>query len=123
MIKKENIVDGLLFQDEEDGNIIFNFKTWLEIIKAIVIKYTNKSREEAEVLVMSSSLACNSINNSMAVSLRSHETEYHWAMLIAYGERYWEKGISSDEPAGYLEWDREYRESHCLAEESFEFND
>ncbi len=103
--------------------MIFNFKTWLEITKAILIRYATKNREEARILVISSSLACNSINNSMAVSLRSYETEYHWAMLIAYGERYWENGIHSDGPEGYLEWDKEYRESHCLAEESFEFKD
>ncbi|WP_338307101.1 hypothetical protein [Escherichia coli] len=56
------------------------------------------------------------------VTFYSHEVEYHWAMLIAYGEFYWEKGISSQEPEGYFEWEAQYRKNHNLAEESFEFN-
>lgn len=44
-------------------------------------------------------------------------------MLIVYGERYWEKGINSQEPEGYFEWETQYRKDHNLAEESFEFND
>ncbi len=56
------------------------------------------------------------------VTFYSHEVEYHWAILIAYGELYWEKGISSQEPEGYFEWEAQYRKNHNLAEKSFEFN-
>jgi hypothetical protein len=120
---KENMVDGLRFEDDDGEVVIFNFKTWVNVIKAIIVKYTNKSEEEAERLVMSSSLVNKPISNYIGVTLRSHETEYHWAMLIAYGERYWDKGISSDEPDGYSEWEYKYRELHQLAKESFEFDD
>ena len=31
-------------------------------------------------------------------------TEYHWAMLGAYGEQYWLKGISAQMPIDYDQW-------------------
>lgn len=59
----------------------------------------------------------------MSVALRSHENEYHWAMTIVYGERYWDKNISAEEPQDYFEWEIEYRFKNNLAKESFEFFD
>lgn len=59
----------------------------------------------------------------MAACMRSHESEYHWAMLIAFGEQYWLKGISQDEPDDYFEWESKYKKIKGLAEESFIFLD
>ncbi|QEU62919.1 hypothetical protein KDRO_F08550 [Kluyveromyces lactis] len=125
MINKDKIVDGVVFKDEDDPEetVIFNFHTWVEMLKAIIVKYANKKEDEAESMVLSSSLVCKPIDNYMAVSLRSHELEYHWAMLIAYGEQFWLKGVSSKQPDDYLIWDENYRKDHNLAEESFVFSD
>ncbi|CAI1588396.1 hypothetical protein [Serratia fonticola] len=125
MINKEKIVDGIVFKDEDDPEetVVFNFHTWVEMLKAIIVKYANKKEEEAESMVLSSSLVCKPIDNYMAVCLRSHELEYHWAMLIAYGEQFWLKGVSSKQPDDYLMWDEKYRKDHNLAEESFVFSE
>ncbi|MGT5000412.1 hypothetical protein ACRWF7_17995, partial [Escherichia coli] len=92
-------------------------------LKAIMMKYAGKNEQESDKLFFSSVLFNNlKIESYNDVTFYSHEVEYHWAMLIAYGELYWEKGISSQEPEGYFEWEAQYRKNHNLAEESFEFN-
>ncbi|EOL8968271.1 hypothetical protein QMT25_00025 [Cronobacter dublinensis] len=125
MIEKKCIVDGIVF--EENGSstnkLVFNFRSWVAVIIGLVVKCTDKSKQEAEDLVFHSPIICGALNNYMSVALRSHETEYHWAMTIAYGDRYWDKNISAEEPDDYFEWESEYREKNGLAKESFEFID
>lgn len=125
MMDKNKIVDHILFVNDKNPaeNIIFNFHTWVEIIKAIMVKYANKSEDEAVSLMFASPLVNNALDSYMAIVVRCHELEYHWAMELAYGEQYWQKGISSQEPEGYFEWEEQYRKDHNLAEESFVFSD
>ncbi|ELY3732047.1 hypothetical protein SMX76_004240 [Cronobacter sakazakii] len=125
MIEKKNITDGIIFEENESSpnKIVFNFRSWVNIIIGLVIKYTDKSKQEAEDLVFQSPIICGALNNYMSVALRSHETEYHWAMTIVYCERYWDKNISVEEPQDYFEWENEYRLKNNLAKESFEFFD
>ncbi|MDY4383435.1 MULTISPECIES: hypothetical protein [Pectobacterium] len=124
MIDDVNISDNLIFCDNETGDeIIFNYHTWCELIIAVIFKYTENTKEESDYLVHSSKLIKNATNSYMSVVLCSHEIEYHWAMLIAYGDLYWKNGVSQDEPDGYWEWESEYRKANCLAEESFVFID
>ncbi|EKY3196844.1 hypothetical protein ACVRUF_003741 [Cronobacter turicensis] len=119
------IIDGLVFEQSEKpcSKVTFNYRTWICVIVAVIIKYTNKDKYKAEALVLGSSIICGALNNYMSVALRSHETEYHWAMTIVYGERYWDKNISAEEPQDYFEWEIEYRLKNNLAKESFEFFD
>ncbi|MDG0803652.1 hypothetical protein [Pectobacterium polaris] len=122
MIDGLTISDNLVFGDNETGDeVIFNYYSWCELITAVICKYTGKSKEESHYLVHSSQLIKNATNGYMSVVLCSHEIEYHWAMLITYGELYWNNGISQDEPDGYWEWESEYRKANFLAEESFIF--
>jgi len=125
VIDKSKIIDGILFVNHKNINesIKFNFYTWTELIKAILIRYTKKSKEEANTLIFNSPIINNSLDDYMAVVVRCHESEYHLAMLIAYGEQYWLKGISSDEPDDYFKWEEQYRKEHNLAQESFEIID
>ncbi|MGF6189703.1 hypothetical protein [Serratia sp. 2723] len=125
MMDKNKIVDHILFVNDKKPteNIIFNFHTWVEIIKAIMVKYANKSEDEAISLMFASPLVNNALDGYMAIVVRCHELEYHWAMELAYGEQYWQKGISSQEPEDYFEWEEQYRKDHNLAEESFVFSD
>ncbi|MFK7050534.1 hypothetical protein FLACOL_00248 [Flavobacterium columnare] len=112
--------DELVFIDNETGEkLIFNFNTWIEVIKGIIVKYTNKDSLEAEDLIMKRNFLMPETYNQ--VIFYSHDTEYHWAMLLVYGDNYWLNGINSDEPIDYLEWDQEYRKVNSLKEESFEF--
>ncbi|GAB6015733.1 MAG: hypothetical protein Lm2023SU_20910 [Serratia ureilytica] len=55
MINKSSLVDGILFRDENDSNetVVFNFYTWVEMLKAIIVKYAQKSESDAELLVLS----------------------------------------------------------------------
>ena len=116
-----NVIDGLRFYNSEEC-IVFNFYSWVELLKAIIVKYANKTESEAERLVLNSPIACGQVNDFMSVAIRGHESEYHWAMLIVHGERYWMNGIELDEPNGYFDWEKEYRRTHGLKETCFEFS-
>ncbi|WP_336296460.1 hypothetical protein [Cronobacter dublinensis] len=122
---KNNIADGIVFEKNSSSTnkIVFNFRSWVAVIIGLVVKCTDISKQEAEGLVFNSPIICGALNNYMSVALRSHETEYHWAMTIAYGDRYWDKDIRAEEPHDYFEWESEYREKNGLAKESFEFID
>ncbi|PRW41858.1 hypothetical protein CSC04_2549 [Enterobacter roggenkampii] len=117
-----NITDGIRFNNSNQ-TIIFNHYSWVELIKAIIVGYANKTESEAERIVLASPLVRITENDYMSVALRSHESEYHWAMLIVYGDQYWTKGVSSNEPEGYFEWGKEYKEKNKLAENNFIFSD
>ncbi|HBE5933374.1 TPA: hypothetical protein KMD86_004438, partial [Escherichia coli] len=58
MIDKSNITDGIVFKDNENQGevIIFNFFTWVGIIKAIMMKYAGKNEQESDRLFFSSVL-------------------------------------------------------------------
>ncbi|WP_446470302.1 hypothetical protein [Xenorhabdus stockiae] len=123
MIDKKNIIDGIVVTDEDnpDEKVTFNFYTWVETLKAIIVKYGNKSEIEAEHLVLNHPAVYSPIDDYMSVTLLGHETEYDWAMLMAYGHGYWEKGIPAQEPEGFYEWDEQHRKEHNLKEFSFEY--
>ena len=112
--------DGIKFIDEETGDeLIFNFRTWLEVIKGIIVKYANKTEEEAIDLINGKNFI--SPKSYTQAVFYSHEIEYHWAMLTVYKDGYWLKGNSSIEPEDYSKWEKEYRFKNSLKEESFEF--
>ncbi|EAZ9183326.1 hypothetical protein AHV85_22240 [Salmonella enterica] len=126
MINENDFRDGILFIDSDNPSesIIFNLKSWIGIIEAIIEKYAGKTKEESKKMVSSSLIVKNmEIKNYNDVAFYCHESEYYWAMLIAYGEQYWLKGISPHEPVGYFEWAEQYRRRHNLAAESFVFSD
>ncbi|PHM64985.1 hypothetical protein Xsto_02447 [Xenorhabdus stockiae] len=125
MIDRKNIVDGILIEDVRypDKYVIFNFYTWVELLKGIIVNYAKKSENEAEHLIMNDPLIHMPINNFRDVDFFSHELEYHWAMLIAYGPEYWTKGISARLPEDYMQWEENYIKEHKLAEDCFVYSD
>lgn len=118
-----DIVDGIkIMQKEKNGDvIIFNYYTWFQVIKGVMVEYANLTAEQAEKILMSSNLIKNQRPCYMSVALNAHATEYHWAMLLTYGEQYWLKGISSEEPEGYFEWEDCFRIKNNLEKYSFIF--
>ncbi|EOC9629824.1 hypothetical protein [Enterobacter ludwigii] len=116
-----NIIDDLRFYNSGEC-VVFNFYSWVELLKAIIVKYAKKTESEAEELVLSSPIVCNEVNDFMSVAIRSHESEYHWAMLIVHGDGYWMNGIELDEPDGYFDWEKEYRRTHDLKEKCFVYS-
>lgn len=114
--------DDIKFTDSETGEVlIFNFKTWISVIQGIMMKYARKTEQEAKRLIEAKSFVIPQTYDQ--VIFYSHDTEFHWAMLVTYGEGYWQRGIDSNEPIDYLDWESQYRIDNSLKEESFEFID
>lgn len=122
---KRKIVDGILVINERDSteSVVFNFHTWFSIIKAIMIKYAAKSEGEADSTLMNSWLVEAALDDYMAIVVRAHDLDYHWAMVLAHGECYWWRGIDSREPEGFWEWEEQYRKDHNLEADDFIFSD
>lgn len=99
--------------------VIFNMKTWLLIIKGIIMQYAGKTEKEAQKIINESAVIIPTTYDQ--VVYYSHETEYHWAMLFTYGKGYWLKNISSIEPEGYDDWENQYRIDNKLVKPSFQF--
>lgn len=118
-MEKDNLV--FINPDNPKETLIFNFHSWAEVVRGIIVKYGNTSQEQARNLLEQSAVYKTALDSYMGVALTAHDLEYHWAMLIVHGEMYWHRGISSIEPDGYFEWEAEYRKTHNLAEESFVF--
>jgi hypothetical protein len=93
----------LIFKDNQTGdNVGMYYNTWLLIIKCILIEYAYKTTEEANEVLKKHYYK--KPKSYYEVLYLSHETEYHWAMLGAYGELYWLKGVSSQAPIDYDTW-------------------
>lgn len=120
---KQDIKDGLIFSDDENPEVkvIFNFYSWVKIVEATIVKYGKLTPEEAKRLVEMSGVCQNTINSYLGVALISHELMYDWAMHIAFGSNYWEKGIDSEPPEDYFSWLNQYTVEHDLAEDIFIF--
>lgn len=112
--------DGLIYEDKDTGDkLIFNCFTWKTIIEGTIVKLTNTTKEEASNLFEDWFVFPKTYNEAIYYS---HELEYHWAMQIVYGDKYWLSGISTTEPSDYFEWQDHYSEKMNLAKESFEFD-
>lgn len=117
---KSFIKDNLIFINEENPKekVIFNFYSWVRLVEGTIVKYCRKSPDEAKVLVESSSVCRYPIEDYLDAMMISHNTEYHWALFITYGNNYWEKGISSDIPD---DWYDQYILKHNLAKYTFNY--
>lgn len=118
--------DNILFINPKNPKekTIFNFRTWCIIIEAIIVHYAHKSDEEAREILENSHLykcllADIETKDYEGLFFYQHELEYHWAMLLAYGELYWHHGISELEPEGFRDWKKQYIKDHRLAENCY----
>ena len=116
------IEDGLVYKDEKsEKKIIFNYKTFYEIVVACVARYGKKTNEDAKKLVDNSFIVKEPPFTMMEVRFLVHEEEYHWAMILLYGEGYWKKIPNSYPPSDeYYEWIEAYQRENNLAEEVIE---
>ena len=113
--------DGIVFIDKvSKSKVIYNGYTFKELLKGIIIKYANKSKVEADMLVANSELFLHPVNSFDDAMFFQHDLEYHWAMVIVYGRTYWWDGISSKLPDNYFEWESEYIAKRGLKKSSFE---
>ena len=120
---QQEIKDGLIFHDEDNPHekIIFNFYTWVKIVEASIVKYAHKTPQEAQQLVAASGVCQHPVDSALGAAMISHEYEYNWAMFLAYGNNYWERGIPSDLPENYYGWVKQYCLEQGLAPSSFIF--
>ncbi|NDV57748.1 hypothetical protein [Bacteroides sp. 519] len=121
--KMESLTDNLRFEDDESG-VIFNHYSFCELVKHIMVKYGKISYD----------LATNKLNNSDLIKMPksinevlflTHELEFHWAMLLTYGNMYWTKGIPSDFnefKEEYFAWEEEIKRKYKL-KESYRYYD
>jgi hypothetical protein len=118
------IKDGLTFSDENSTDfVVFNYYTFREIIVGILIKYAKKSESDARLAVEQFKYFVKPITTYNDVIFFSHETEYHWAMLIEQGDNYWLKGIPTEPPIDYDEWETDFILQNNLSDFTFEFSD
>lgn len=122
---ESKIVDGIVIVNDRDPreSVVFNFRSWVAIIRAIMVKYAGKTEDEADAILMNSWLVEEALDDYMAIVVRAHDLDYHWAMTLAHGECYWWRGIDSREPEGFWEWEEQYRVDHNLESDDFIFSD
>lgn len=105
----------LVFSDNKTGEKVgMYYNAWLFIIRCILVKYGHKTEAEADEILKKHYYKKPAYFDD--VICISHETEYHWAMLGAYGEQYWLKGMSAEVPIDYNEWyDNCIKDNHLLS--------
>ncbi|TDH23951.1 hypothetical protein EXU57_15770 [Segetibacter sp. 3557_3] len=123
LVEKPQYKDGIVLRNEQNPEefITVNQLTLIEVIKGIMVKYANKELKEAESIIELDEFLSEKINSFNKAIQIAHEHEYHWAMLLIYGDLYWHKGVSEILPADYREWNRKYRRENGLAKSSFEY--
>ena len=111
--KSENI---LTFKDEDNGDqITMYYDIWLIVIRKILMKYANKTYAES-LKILSKDYYKKPADYFECVYL-SHELEYHWAMIGAYGEGYWLNDSCSELlPTDYYEWYEKFLEENNFTE-------
>lgn len=111
----ENVKDELNFTNSQTGEkIIFHRRTWLCSIFGILTHYLRYKNEYAKKLIDEAKLCSDQSLDFHSVAMLCHEEEYHWAMIIAHGEYYWNKGFNIELPDNYDEWLDNYRKTFNL---------
>ena len=83
--------DGILLKDE-DGPVIFNQYSFCELVKCLLVELVGIPYEQASRIVERSPLAA-PVTDALEAAIFSHDLPYYWAMLLYYGNGYWQKGI------------------------------
>jgi len=115
-----NPAGKLIFKDAGTGQVtVFHYHTFYEMVIACIVRYTGRSMEEARAITDRSFIVQQPPTDVLAAALLTHEYEYHWAMVLVYGEEYWNKypSISSTPPDDYFDWYDDYIATHQLAAE------
>ena len=111
----EDAHDNMVFTVPETGDqLIFHRKTWLCTIYGILTRYLGFAPELAYDMIKNAPLCSDAGINYHSVGMLCHDEEYHWAMILAYGEGYWHKGHTVDKPQDYYDWGEKYRNDNNL---------
>lgn len=100
----EELKDGLEFVNIKSGEtLFFNHRSYIGIVFGILVHYLRYNEDKARKLLMESSLYDDNLDFYSALAI-IHELEYHQAMLICYGNEYWNKGFNAEPPEDFEEW-------------------
>ena len=78
--------DGIVLK-EEDDQVIFNQYSFCELVKRLLVELVGISQ------IVERSPLVEPVTDTMEVAIFSHELPYYCAMLLYYGNGYWQKGI------------------------------
>lgn len=78
--------------NDNTDKFVINQYSFCELIKHLLVYYTDISYANASKIVDGSHLS-KPISNITEASLLGHEYAYYWAMNLYYGHMYWQKGI------------------------------
>lgn len=96
--------DGLEFVNSKNGEtLIFNHRSYVSVVYGILVHYLRYNENLAKKLLKKSNIYSDNLDFYSALA-SVHELEYHQAMLIAYGDEYWNKGFNSELPEDFEEW-------------------
>jgi hypothetical protein len=111
--------DDLIIFEDEKTKIIFHPNTFFQLLKGIIIKYVKKNELEAENLILNHYYYKDYIlnrNSCNAYLLLDHDSLFHYAMIIVYGENYWvdKPQLLTISTEQYSCWEKEFIESNNL---------
>ena len=81
--------DVIIVEDEKE-KVVFYFSVFCELLKECIAKYGNMPFDKAEQLVDNAAFLQPEISSVVDIVFFSHESAFHWAMIILYGDNYWQ---------------------------------
>jgi hypothetical protein len=111
-----DVTNGMIFTHSDGDKVSVNYDDFCKIITGIIVKYGNTDVEEANEMVKKSFLYNDPPTTYEDICFLTQELDYHWAMTIAYGGGYWQKGIGvkSDLPEDFFDWYNKYLKDNEL---------
>ncbi len=113
------------YKGENGDTITLDTHTYTEIVRACMIKYGNKSNEEANEILKQS----NYFNENFPpktfnqAALLDSEIIYHASMMILYGDNYWNRpDYKSVDINDYYLWEDQFIEENNLNEDYIDYD-
>ncbi len=89
------------FIDEKTkAQLTFNQREFLSVTFEVLVHYLRYHADYAQELI-TNSILYGKVNDYFSAKAIVYYSEYHWAMLLAHGHKYWQKGFNIEEPEDY----------------------
>lgn len=113
----------IIIAEDTNEKVVFHFAVFYELLKECISKYGNISLEQAEQLVRNAGLFHQEINSVADITYFSHESSFHWAMIVLYGNEYWHTHPKyATLPTDYNAWETAFLARYKLTD-LYEFTD
>ncbi len=87
-------------EENTHAEISFNQQQFLTLTCEVLVHYLRYHSDYAQELI-ENSILYNRVTDYFSAKAIVHYSEYHWAMLLAHGHKYWQDGFNIEEPADY----------------------